>query len=155
MKKVILFSSALLLTVFSVFGQSKKTSNHVLADKIIALEKGALEQWNKGNPDGFLKIYAEDYTYFDPFLKKRVDGFGAIEKLYNDIRGQVSVDRYEMVDPVVQGTKDIAILTFNLYSYSGNEIYKWNCTEVYKLQLDKDWKIIHTHWSYIRPMDMK
>lgn len=139
----------------TVFGQNKKTSNHETADKIIALEKNALEQWNKGNPDGFLQIYAKDYTYFDPYLQKRVDGFGAIEKLYNNIRGQVSVDRYKMIDPVVQGTKDIAILTFNLYSYSGNEVYKWNCTEVYKLQPDKEWKIIHTHWSYIRPMDMK
>lgn len=155
MKKVFLLSSALLLAISSIFGQNKNTKDDALANKIIAMEKAALEEWNKGNPDSFLQIYAEDYTYFDPYLKKRVDGFSAIKELYDGIKGQASVDRYEMVDPVVQLAKDIAVLTFNLYSYSGDKVYPWNCTEVYKLQPNKEWKIIHTHWSYIRPMDMK
>ncbi|NDV83328.1 DUF4440 domain-containing protein [Bacteroides sp. 51] len=138
-----------------MFGQNKNTPNDALANKIIGMEKAALEEWNKGNPDGFLQIYAQDYTYFDPYLKKRVDGFNAIKELYDGIKGQVSADKYEMVDPVVQLTENIAVLTFNLYSYSGEKLYQWNCTEVYKLQPNKEWKIIHTHWSYIRPMDMK
>jgi len=154
MKKAILFSSAILLAISSVFGQDKSKADEALTNKIIAIERAALEEWNKGNPDAYLSIYANDYTYFDPYLEKRVDGFDAIKKLYDGIKGQVSADRYEMIDPAVQIlAKDVAVLTFNLYSYSGNDLYKWNCTEVFKLQPDKVWKIIHTHWSYIRPMD--
>jgi len=153
MKKSILFSSAILLAIASVFGQDKSKADDALTQKIIAIEKAALEMWNKGNPDGYLNIYANDYTYFDPYLEKRVDGFDAIKKLYDGIKGQVSVDRYEMIDPVVQIlAKDVVVLTFNLNSYSDNDLYRWNCTEVFKLQADKEWKIIHTHWSYIRPM---
>lgn len=153
MKKAFLLSSAILLAISSVFGQDNSKADEALTNKIIAIERAALEEWNKGNPDAYLIIYATDYTYFDPYLEKRVDGFDAIKKLYDGIKGQVSVDHYEMIDPMVQIlAKDVAVLTFNLYSYSGNEVYKWNCTEVFNLQPDKAWKIIHTHWSYIRPI---
>ncbi len=61
MKKVFLFSSAILLAISSVFGQDKSEVDEALANKIIAIEKAALEEWNKGNPDGYLNIYANDY----------------------------------------------------------------------------------------------
>lgn len=44
--------------------------NTDIATTIISLDKVALEEWNKGNPDNYLKLYAEDITYFDPFSKK-------------------------------------------------------------------------------------
>lgn len=154
MKKISLFISTLFLTSPFTFGQNKQVADSAFADKIIAMEKTALDAWNNGDPDGYLRIYAADYTYFDPFLEKRIDSFAAIKEVYEAIRGQVSVSRYDMVNPVVQTGKDIAILTFNLHSYSGDTVYKWNCTEVFKQQPDKEWKIIHTHWSFVRPMDM-
>jgi len=144
-----------LISISSINAQTHMETNKKVADRIIALEKAALEEWNKGNPDGYLAIYSEDVTYFDPYLQKRVDGFAAIKTLYEEIRGTFSVDHYEMVDPRVQETTDTAILTYNLHSYSGDAVYKWNCTEVYRLQPDNKWKIAHVHWSYIRPMDMK
>jgi len=125
-----------------------------LTATIIAMEKAALEEWNKGNPSGYLDIYAKDITYFDPFNEKRIDGFERMKTLYENIRGQVHVDKYEMIDPVVQITGETAVLSYNLISYVGNIIYRWNCTEVYRQQSDKQWKIIHNHWSFIRPMDM-
>lgn len=57
-----------------------------------------------------------------------------------------------MIDPILNSTKEMAVLTFNLISYEENNIYKWNCTEVYKLHKNKDWKIIQTHWSFIKPL---
>lgn len=45
-----------------------------IASEIIALERGALERWCQGDPDGFLEISAPDVVYFDPFLDKRLDG---------------------------------------------------------------------------------
>ncbi len=126
-----------------------------LTAKIIAMEKVALEEWNRGNPTGYLDIYAAEINYFDPFQEKRIDGFGKMQAFYEGLRGQVWVDSYEMVDPVVQTDGEIAVLTYNLVSQSSNVTYKWNCTEVYRQETPDQWKIIHNHWSFVRPMDMK
>ena len=123
--------------------------------QIISLEKSALEEWNKGNPSGYLEILADEITYFDPFQEKRIDGGNNMHVFYEGLRGQVKVEKYEMIDPVVQISDDMAVLTYNLNSYAEDILYKWNCTEVYRLYPDNCWKIIHNHWSFIRPMDMK
>jgi len=122
--------------------------------QIIAMEKAALEEWNKGNPSEFLKLLATDITYFDPFQEKRIDGYENMYAFYESLRGSSHVERYEMIDPVVQTYGNCATLSYNLYSYSGSKLFKWNCTEVYIQEKGGDWKIIHNHWSFIRPMDM-
>ena len=126
-----------------------------LAATILAMEKAALEQWNSGNPDGYLAIYAKDITYFDPFHEKRLDGFKKTKALYESLRGQGHVEKYEMIDPVVQIVGETVVLSYNLASYSGNEVYRWNCTEIYRQETDGQWKIIHNHWSFVKPMEMK
>lgn len=119
---------------------------------IIGLEKSALERWNQGDPDGYLELSAEDVVYFDPYTTLRLDGLEALKLYYEPIRGQVKVDKYDMIHPKVQVVGEMAVLTFNLHSYSGSELTKWNCTEVYRLEKDGHWKIIQTHWSFIRPL---
>ncbi|MFV0330963.1 MAG: YybH family protein [Dysgonomonas sp.] len=120
--------------------------------QIIEMEIAALEKWNKGNPDGYLDIYSPDFTYFDPFQERRLDGYEKIQELYESLRGKGGVDRYEMINPVVQLSQSTAVLTYNLISYSGDDVYKWNCTEVYQLISDNQWKIVHNHWSLIKPL---
>jgi ketosteroid isomerase-like protein len=122
-----------------------------LAATIIALEKAALEKWNQGNPDGYLDISADDVVYFDPFTEQRLDGLEALKKHYEPIKGQIHVSRYEMPNPKVQAVNEMAVLTFNLFSYSGDEVSKWNCTEVYRFEKSGKWKIVQTHWSFIKP----
>ncbi|MDR2205122.1 MAG: nuclear transport factor 2 family protein [Flavobacteriaceae bacterium] len=129
-----------------------QTTDTDISKTIIALEKAALEKWNQGNPSGYLDIYAKDITYFDPFHEKRIDGFEKMQAYYETLRGTIHVDKYEMIAPVVQITGKIAVLTYNLKSYSGTVIYHWNCTEVYRQQSDKQWKIIHNHWSLVKPL---
>ncbi|TRX33245.1 nuclear transport factor 2 family protein [Flavobacterium sp. ZT3R18] len=120
--------------------------------KIIALEKFALEKWNNGDPTGYLDLSAKDVVYFDPFTEKRLEGFDALKKHYEPLKGQIHVDKYEMINPLVQSTNEMAVLTFNLLSYEGKNIYKWNCTEVYRQEKNGSWKIIQTHWSFIKPV---
>lgn len=121
------------------------------SQKIINLEKSAIEQWNNGNPSGFLDIMASDVVYFDDLSDLRLDGFDKIKQLYESIRGQIHVDKYEMINPKVQSVKGMALLTYNLISYAGKRIDKWNCTEVYRLEKDGNWRIIHSHWSFTKP----
>lgn len=122
-----------------------------VSETIIALEKSALKKWNQGDPGGYLDISATDVVYFDPYTEQRLDGLENLRKYYEPIKGQVFASRYEMLNPKVQATSDMAVLTFNLYSYESDREVKWNCTEVYRLEDDKYWKIIQTHWSFIKP----
>lgn len=122
-----------------------------IAMEIIAMEKAALGRWNQGDPSGYLDILSGDITYFDPFQTERLDGLDTMTELYEGLRGKISVDRYEMLRPVVEISEDMAVLSYNLISCSGHEVYKWNCTEVYRREENGLWKIIHNHWSFINP----
>ena len=48
-----------------------------IADQILMLERSALDRWGKGDPGGFLEVYATDITYFDPLIAMRIDGHQA------------------------------------------------------------------------------
>lgn len=119
-------------------------------ETILALEKTAMEAWLNGNPTPFLNLYSKDFTYFDPAHETRLDGLDEIRELYESMRGKIKMEKFEMVNPVVQSTDTMAILSYVLHSYSGGTIWKENCTEVYRLE-GNDWKIIHCHFSQNKP----
>lgn len=119
-------------------------------DKIIAMEMEALERWGKGDPSGFLDLSAADVVYFDPVTENRLDGHEELTKLYEGLRGKIQVDSIHMPNPKVQVSNDMAVLTYNLISFSGGKGHGWNCTEVFRLR-NNEWKIIQTHWSLTKP----
>ncbi len=128
--------------------QTRPPTNRDPSRTIIDLERTALDRWGKGDPSGFLEICAQDVVYFDPGREMRIDGKEALSEYYESIRGLVSVERYELLNPLVQLIGEAAVLTFNYVSYGGSEdAYCWNCTEVYRRTGDS-WEIIQTHWSY-------
>ena len=117
---------------------------------IIGLERAALDRWGKGDPSGFLEICAPDVVYFDPSLDRRIDGLEALTHYYEALRGNIFVDRFELLNPLVQVVGYAAVLTFNYVSHgAGGGRSPWNCTEVYR-RSGKDWLLIQTHWSYTR-----
>jgi len=122
--------------------------------EIIALERAALERWGKGDPQGYLELMAPDVTYFDPALEKRLDGLAAVKAYIIPFTGKIRIDSYEIVNPQVQRDGDVAVLTFNLIDSlkrpDRTEKIRWNSTEVYR-RIEENWKIIHSHWSYIKP----
>ena len=125
--------------------------NHTTSETIIALETEALHAWHKGNPSPFLELYAKDFTYFDPAMELRLDGLEQIKELYESMRGKIKMDNFEIVNPRVQVADSMAVLTYNLHSYAGKSVWKENCTEVYRLEENNKWKIIHSHWSLTKP----
>ncbi|MBN1538170.1 MAG: nuclear transport factor 2 family protein [Anaerolineales bacterium] len=125
-----------------------------IAETIIAMEKAALERWGKGDPSGFLEISAPEVVYFDPYIEFRIDGLAALTERYESIRGQVYFDRFELLNPHVQHIGNVVMLTFNYVSYTGESESRWNCTEVYAL-IDRQWRIIQSHWSKTQPFNEK
>ena len=123
---------------------------------IIAMERAALDRWGRGDPQGALDLYAQDITYFDPLQDKRVDGLEAMKTLYSAIAGKIKIQHYDMIDPKVQRTGDVAVLTYNLVDDvvqlpTGPTSMKvpWNVTAVYA-RVEGQWKVVHSHFSYVK-----
>ena len=131
-----------------------------VAEHIMSLERSALDRWIRGDPDGYLSLYADDGTYFDPFRDKRVDGLAELNARTASMRGitlPFTEPRYEMIGPRVQREGNMAVLSFNLVNYgkpSGSTtetvLARWNATQVYR-ERNGAWRIIHTHWSFTQP----
>jgi len=126
------------------------------ATNIIAMERAALDRWGRGDPQGALDLYAKDITYFDPLQDKRVDGLDAMKALYSAIAGKIKIQHYDMIDPKVQRTGDVAVLTYNLVDDvvqlpTGPTSVKvpWNVTAVYS-RIEGQWKVVHSHFSYVK-----
>jgi ketosteroid isomerase-like protein len=136
----------LILLLFAKMSFSQTTN---ISETIIALEKGALEKWNQGDPSGYLNLSANDVTYFDPAIEQRLDGLDNLKKYYEPIKRKVNASRYEMLNPKVTAMNNMAVLTFNLHTYKDDKVSVWNCTEVYRLEPNGQWKIVHTHWSFL------
>ncbi|MDR1180454.1 MAG: hypothetical protein LBL13_00535 [Bacteroidales bacterium] len=67
------------------------------------------------------------------------------------MRGKVNIDKFEMVNSVVQSTDTMAALSYNVHIYFDEMVWKENCTEIYRLEDHDKWKIIHCHFSPTKP----
>jgi ketosteroid isomerase-like protein len=155
---MILLSSAL-VSACAAPAQESSGSTDALLKELVALERSALDRWITLDPEGYLSIDAPDITYFDPTTEKRIEGLDAMRARLapvKDMKLPFTKPRYEMLDPRVQHQGDMALLTFNLVNYGtvgdGPErvLTRWNSSEVYRRDGGR-WKIIHSHWSYVRP----
>src|SRR4029079_16718608 len=91
-----LLTMAVGILVFTLATACARAAATVQPDTIIALERGALDRWGRGDPQGYLELYARDVAYFDPLREKRIDGFDAMKQALEPIKGLVKIDHYEM-----------------------------------------------------------
>ena len=123
------------------------------SEQIVMLERGALDRWGKGDPGGFLELYASDISYFDPVVATRIDGHEAMENYYRPWAAKIQIARYEMLNPLVVIDGNIALLTYSMVKYirdaDGVESIgsRWNSSTVYQRR-GNAWKAIHSHWSF-------
>lgn len=121
---------------------------------ILSLEQAAMERWRNGDPMGFVEISSEDICYVDPGLTKPILGLEAFEAYMHQLVGKIHYQRSEFIDPMVVELGEAAMLTYNYRSSTlapegrvSSETL-WNATEVY-FRRAGEWKIVHTHWSFI------
>ncbi len=126
-------------------------------ETILNLERAALDRWGHGDPSGYLELYAPEITYFDPTTEASIKGLAAMQKYYAPLAGKIQVERYAMRNISIQQHGDVVALSYNLInlgaSFDGkpeNPPRPWNSTKIYA-QINGQWKIIHVHWSYIKP----
>lgn len=146
----LLVQAVLLCVVMASVVMAETKSNSDAAREILSLEKVAMECWCKGDVEEYLRNSSDEVTYFDPFTAKRLNGLPELSTLYRSFAGQFHFDRFELVDPKIQLSGDIAVLTYNLITYVGSKEERWNATMVYEKTRGK-WKVIHTHMSLTQP----
>ena len=127
-----------------------------LAEHIIELEKSALDKWFNGDISGYEELWSKNsFTYFDAVVTERVDDHATIAKFLETIKGKLFADSYDFRSPRVQIGQDMAVLTFQIFAKTTLIDMEYNCIEVYQKEEDDQWRVIHSTWSFIRPMDKK
>lgn len=122
--------------------------------QLFKLESEAMKRWSQGDPWGFISLSAEDIIYIDPYQVKPIIGLEAHTQLLRQLENQVNYQKSEFIEPQVYVSENAAILTYNYRSSmlsSAGEVIRqtpWNATEVYFFR-NNQWRIVHTHWSYI------
>ena len=134
---------------------SKQVKYDGILGELIKLESGAMDRWRKGDPWGFVELYAPLVTYFDTGTPQRINGKEALSAEYKLREGKIYYEVMDFIDPWVLEIGELAVLFYRFLSTrldpdgSVASRVPWNCTEIYR-RMDGGWKIIHNHWSHIR-----
>ncbi|AAU38006.1 nuclear transport factor 2 family protein [[Mannheimia] succiniciproducens] len=124
-----------------------------LVEHIISLEKQALDKWFKGDTSGYRELWSkQNFSYFDIVHPERIDSYDNISAFLDSIEGKLFADSYEFKMPRVQLSQDMAILTYQIFAKTNLIDMRYNCIEVFQKEGD-EWKVVHSTWSAIRPMD--
>ncbi len=144
-----------LMSLLLIFILCKMKQNipaqETIEQKIISLEREALDQWSQGNPLGFAKHMADDVTYFDDIgASNRLNSAQECKAYLESLAGQIPSHTYKMVDPMVQAYDKVAILTFQYHSKIDTVAGPpWKATSVYRMKDDK-WQMVHANWSLVK-----
>jgi len=153
-KSVIIISMLIFNSIHSSPRDTIIGGSHTMQEIIMSLENGAMERWRNGDPWGWIDISADDIIYVDPGLTKPIEGIEAYKNYLKQFEGKIYYQISEFINPKVKRFGDLAVLTYNYRDAKTDEYgsvkeqWLWNTTEVY-CNKDGEWKIIHTHWSYL------
>lgn len=113
-----------------------------------------LDKWFNGDTSGYEQLWSKrSFTYFDAVVEKRIDDHATIADFLKTIDGKLFADSYDFRNPRVQIGNDMAVLTYQLFAKTTLIDMKYNCIEVYQKEEDGIWRVIHSTWSFIRPME--
>lgn len=132
----------------------KNEEEQQLAEYLIGLEKAALDKWFNGDTSGYEQLWSKrSFTYFDSVSDKRIDDHETIAQYLKTIDGKLFAPSYDFRVPRVQISKDMAVLTYQLFADTNLINMAYDCIEVFQKEENGEWHVIHSTWSFIRPMD--
>ena len=147
--KTFVLICAVIVILCGVLAAADSVAN--TTQEILALERQTMEGWLKGNPDPTLAILDSEVTYFHAPLERKLEGLAALKAFFEPYRGKPLFDSYDISEPTVQVSGDIAVLTYQLVTQNGPVTSRWNATEVYRHKKE-GWRIIHSHWSQVKAL---
>lgn len=141
--------------IYAMVKISTSKEDEAMLELVMSLEEGAMKRWQTGDPWGWAEISAPEVTYIDPGLSKHIDGLKEYTAYLKQFEGKINYQGSEFINPKTAAQGNMIVLTYNYKSFkqekdgSVRNQTNWNTTEVYCL-IDGEWKIIHTHWSYVK-----
>ena len=76
-----------------------------------------------------------------------------MESFLDRLEGNLHAEYFRFVSPRVQFGQDMAILTYQLFARTNFNDIEYNCIEVFQQETSGEWHVVHSTWSFIRPMD--
>lgn len=132
----------------------KNEEEQQLAEHLIGLERAALDKWFNGDTSGYEQLWSKrSFTYFDSVSDKRIDDHATIAEFLKTIDGKLYAKSYDFRVPRVQAGSDMAVLTYQLFADTTLINMTYNCIEVFQKEENGEWHVVHSTWSFIRPMD--
>ncbi len=122
-------------------------------EKVIALEKEALDGWSSGNALEYGIHAHPEQTYFDNLgAQHTVAGIENIRKYVSNAFAELVEHQYEMVDLKARQYGDTVILTYQYHPTlpDGSPSANWAATVIYA-RFDNDWKMVHAGWTMLMP----
>ncbi|MEQ6167771.1 MULTISPECIES: DUF4440 domain-containing protein [unclassified Ekhidna] len=144
-----------ILTLTSLFILSSLYAQDSLADVsvasydvreaiILSIMDNAVKEWYEGKSQGYVAIYADEITYFDPGTNgRRIESKDELAKVFAE---RNTAATYEIMNPAFQHSDDLSVLTYQIVQDFNGITLQWNCTEVYA-EVDGNWQVIHGHFS--------
>ncbi len=151
-KKTILQMSLPLFLVFSsCTSEPVVPTEEEAIERVLVLEREALDNWSAGNPAGYAINMSEDATYMDDIgAHSRKDGLEEVQNYLTTLEGMIPKHSYEIKDPKVQVLGNVAVLTLRYQGYEDGEAGPpWKATTVYHFT-EGEWKSVHAHWSLVK-----
>ena len=138
-----------------IYEQSYTVQERTLAEHIINLEKSALDKFFNGDMSGYRNLWSErSFTYFDALTTERIESLGELKSFLDNLEGKLHADDYEFRSPRVQFGQKIAVLTYQLFAHTNVNDIQYNVVEIFQKENADEWRVIHSTWSFIRPMDL-
>lgn len=132
----------------------KNEEEQQLAEHLIGLERAALDKWFNGDTSGYEQLWSKrSFTYFDSVSDKRIDDHATIAEFLKTIDSKLYAKSYDFRVPRVQADSDMAVLTYQLFADTTLINMAYNCIEVFQKEENGEWHVVHSTWSFIRPMD--
>lgn len=120
-------------------------------DKVISLEKEALNGWSGGNASAYWIHGHPDSIYFDNLgAQNQIEGSDNIRKYGETAFAELPAHNYEMVGLKARQYGDTVILSYQYHPtmLDGTPGTNWASTVVYVL-FDDLWKMVHASWTML------
>ncbi len=138
-----------LVILFSDDSTSEVDREAEVLEELVADIEAELEvYYGESDPSRYVAKYAEDITYFDPWVDGKLEGRVAASDHLMAFTGTIPPFAYEVVNADVELEGDTAIFSYeiDLSGPDGEDVLTWNVTEIFR-DAQGDRELIHAHFG--------
>jgi hypothetical protein len=125
-------------------------------EKVISLERKALDGWSRGIPENYLIHVHPDIIYFDNLgAQDLIEGAENMTAYVKKAFAQLQPHTYDMVGLKARQYGDTVVLSYRYHPSlpDGTPGTQWAATVIYAIT-DSKWQLVQASWVMLQPPDM-